>query len=296
MKVPGNVEIGGGATGSSLVESPGGSSNSNVVAIHPTAVIDSGAIIGKGTTIGPYCVIDGNVVIGDNCKLIAHVHVTGHTTIGPRTVISAFASLGAPPQSVSFRGGPTRLVVGADCDVRQSVTMNAGTEDGGGITEVGDRGFFMANCHVGHDCHVGNDVVMANCATLGGHCLIGDHVFIGGLSAVHQHTRIGAHAMIGGVSGVREDVIPFGLAAGSFARLSGINVVGMKRRTYSGEAIRATRLAYRLIFFGKDVMARCLDDAESKYGNNEAVAQIVAFIRSKGRRAICHPGNSNEGS
>jgi UDP-N-acetylglucosamine acyltransferase len=102
--------------------------------------------------------------------------------------------------------------------------------------------------------------------------------------------------MIGSVSRAREDIIPFGLAAGSFARLSGINVVGMKRRTYSGEAIRATRLAYRLIFFGKDVMARCLDDAESKYGNNEAVAQIVAFIRSKGRRAICHPGNSNEGS
>ena len=272
------------------------SSNSNVVTIHPTALIAAGAIIGKGTSIGPYCVIDGNVVIGDNCKLVGHVHVTGHTTIGPRTVISAFASLGAPPQSVSFRGGLTRLVVGADCDVRQSVTMNAGTEDGGGITEVGERGFFMANCHVGHDCHVGNNVVLANSAALGGHCVVGDHVFIGALSGVHQHTRIGAHAMIGGVSGVREDVIPFGLAAGTFARLSGINVVGMKRRTYSGEAIRAARLAYRLIFYGKDVMARRLDDAESKYGNNESVAQIVAFIRNKGRRAICHPGNSKAGS
>jgi UDP-3-O-[3-hydroxymyristoyl] glucosamine N-acyltransferase len=165
------------------------SSNSNVATIHPTALIESGAMIGKGTTIGPYCVIDGNVVIGDNCKLVAHVHVTGHTTIGPRTVISPFASLGAPAQSVNFRGGLTRLVVGADCDVRQSVTMNAGTEDGGGITEVGERGFFMANCHVGHDCHVGNDVVMANCAGLGGHCVVGDHVFIGALSGVHQHDR-----------------------------------------------------------------------------------------------------------
>jgi UDP-N-acetylglucosamine acyltransferase len=271
------------------------SPNANVIAIHPTALIESGAIIGTGTTIGPYCVIDGNVVIGDNCKLVAHVHVTGHTTIGPRTVISPFASLGAPPQSVNFRGGLTRLVVGADCDVRQSVTMNAGTEDGGGVTEVGERGFFMANCHVGHDCHVGNDVVMANCAGLGGHCVVGDHVFIGALSGVHQHTRIGAHAMIGGVCGVREDIIPFGLAAGSFARLSGINVLGMKRRAYSGEAIRAARLAYRLIFFGKGVMARRLDDAESKYGNNESVAHIVAFIRNKGRRAICHPGTSREG-
>lgn len=271
------------------------SSSSEAVAIHPTALVEAGAIIGKGTTIGPYCIVDGNVVIGDNCRLIAHVHITGRTTIGPRTVISPFASLGAPPQSVSFRGGPTRLVIGADCDVRQSVTMNAGTEDGGGITEVGERGFFMANCHVGHDCHVGNDVVMANCAGLGGHCVVGDHVFIGALSGVHQHTRIGAHAMIGGVSGVREDVIPFGLAAGSFARLSGINVVGMKRRTFSSEAIRGTRLAYRLIFFGKDIMARRLDEAESKYGNYESVAQIIAFIRNKGRRPICFAGASKEG-
>ena len=264
--------------------------------IHPTAQIEDGALIGKGATIGPYCVIDGNVVIGDNCKLVAHVHVTGHTTIGPRTVISPFASLGAPPQSVSFRGGPTRLVVGADCDIRQGVTMNTGTEDGGGVTEVGARGFFMANSHVGHDCLVGNDVVMANCATLGGHCIVGDHVFIGGLSAVHQHTRIGAHAMIGGVSGVREHVIPFGLAAGSFARLSGINVVGMKRRKFSSETIRVVRFAYRLIFFGNGGMAERLEDVESKYGNNESVAQIVAFIRNKGRRAICHPGTSGEGS
>jgi UDP-N-acetylglucosamine acyltransferase len=272
------------------------SSGSEVPAIHPTAVIEAGAIIGRGTTIGPYCIIGGNVVIGDNCRLVAHVHVTGHTTIGARTVISPFASLGAPPQSVSFRGGPTRLIVGADCDVRQSVTMNAGTEDGGGLTEVGARGFFMANCHVGHDCHVGDDVVMANCAGLGGHCTVGDHVFIGALSGVHQHTRIGAHAMIGGVSGVREDVIPFGLVAGSFARLSGINVVGMKRRKFSSESIRAARFAYRMIFFSKDTMAQRLDDAESKYGNNDSVAQIVAFIRSKGRRPICHAGNSKDAS
>ncbi len=228
----------------------------DAVTIHPTALIEAGAVIGKGATIGPYCIIGANVVIGEDCKLVAHVEVAGRTTIGARTVISPFASLGAPPQSVSYRGGLTRLNVGADCDIRQSVTMNAGTEDGGGVTEVGARGFFMANCHVGHDCHVGNDVVMANCAGLGGHCTVGDHVFIGALSGVHQHTRIGAHAMIGGVSGVREDVIPFGLAAGSFARLSGINVVGMKRRKFSSEAIRSARFAYRLIFFGKDVMAQ----------------------------------------
>jgi UDP-N-acetylglucosamine acyltransferase len=266
-------------------------SGSDVTAIHPTAQIESGAEIGKGATIGPYCIIDGNVVIGDHCKLVAHVHVTGRTTIGARTVISPFASLGAAPQSAAFRGGLTRLVVGADCDIRQSVTMSAGTEDGGGVTMVGERGFFMANSHVGHDCAVGNDVVLANCAGLGGHCIVGDHVFIGALSGVHQHVKIGAHAMIGGVSGVREHIIPFGLAAGSFARLSGINVVGMQRRNFSKETIRNVRAAYRLMFFGKDQMARCLDDVESKYGYDESVAQIVAFIRNKGRRPLCRAGN-----
>jgi UDP-N-acetylglucosamine acyltransferase len=271
-------------------------SRSAIAAIHPTAQIEAGAVIGNGATIGPYCIIGADVVIGDQCRLVAHVHVTGATTIGARTVVNPFASLGAAPQSVSYRGGRTRLVVGTDCDIRESVTMNTGTEDGGGVTEVGDRGFFMANCHVGHDCQVGNDVVLANCAGLGGHCIVGDHVFIGALSGVHQHIRIGAHAMIGGVSGVREHVIPFGLAAGSFARLSGINVVGMKRRKFSSETIRTVRVAFRLIFFGHAAMAQRLDDAETKYGGNESVAQIIAFIRNKGRRPLCRAGSYQEAS
>jgi UDP-N-acetylglucosamine acyltransferase len=262
-------------------------SASKVATIHPTAVIEHGAIIGEGANIGPYCVIGGNVVIGDNCSLTAHVHVTGHTTIGARTAVSSFASLGERPQSAGYRGGPTRLIVGVDCDIRQNVTMSTGTEDGGGVTEVKDRGLFMANCHVGHDCRLGNDVVLANCVGLGGHCVVGDHVFIGALSGIHQYTRIGSHAMIGGVSGVREDVIPFGLVAGSFARLSGINAVGMLRRKFSSAAIRAVRGAYRLIFLGGGVMSERLDHAEARYGADEGVAQMIAFIRTRGRRPIC---------
>jgi UDP-N-acetylglucosamine acyltransferase len=202
-------------------------------------------------------------------------------------VISPFASLGERPQSASYRGGATRLVIGADCDIRQNVTMSTGTEDGGGLTQVGDRGMFMANCHVGHDCRVGSDVVMANSAGLGGHCVVGDHVFIGAMTGLHQYIRVGAHAMIGGASGVREDIIPFGLVAGSFARLSGINIVGMRRRKFSSDTIRNVRGAYRLLFLGNGTMAQRLDDAESRYGATEQVAQIVAFVRSKGRRPIC---------
>jgi UDP-N-acetylglucosamine acyltransferase len=208
-------------------------------------------------------------------------------------VISPFASLGERPQSASYRGGATRLIVGADCDIRQNVTMSTGTEAGGGVTEVKDRGLFMANSHVGHDCQVGSDVVLANSVGLGGHCVVGDHVFIGALTGVHQHTRIGAHAMVGGVSGVREDVIPFGLAAGGFARLSGINVVGMRRRKFSSDTIRAVRAAFRLLFLGKDAMARRLDEVELKYGTNEYVAQIVAFIRDRGLRPICQAGRDS---
>ena len=206
--------------------------------IDPTARIEDGAVIGEGTSIGPYCIIGPHVVIGANCKLIAHVHITAQTTIGDGCTIYPFVSLGTPPQSLSYRGELTRLEIGAGCTIRESVTMNAGTVAGGGITRVGDRGYFMNCSHVGHDCQVGNDVIFATSATLGGHCEIGDFVFIGGLSAVHQFTRIGPQVMVGGVCGVRGDVIPFGLVNGQYASLEGLNIIGMKRRKFTPRAAR----------------------------------------------------------
>jgi len=260
--------------------------------IHPLACIDPAARIAEDTEIGPFCVIGPHVEIGSDCRLIAHVHVEGHTAIGPRTVVYPHATLGTGPQSINYRGGPTRLLIGADCQIREGVTMNIGTEDGGGVTRVGDRGFFMVNCHVAHDCQVGNDVVFANSATLAGHCEIGDHVFIGGLSAVHQHTRIGAHAMIGGVSGIRGDVIPFGIASGEHARMIGINVVGMKRRKFAQAAIMAVRKAYRRLFFGTESLDERLRVTESDLGDEPAVAQIVSFIRTRGNRVLSRPGGT----
>jgi UDP-N-acetylglucosamine acyltransferase len=127
-----------------------------MAAIDPTARIEPGAVIGQDVSIEPYCVIGPHVKIGDGCRLLAHVHVAGHTTIGPRTVLYPFASLGTPPQSVKYRGGPTRLVIGADCDIREGVTVNTGTEDDRGVTEVGDRCWLMVGSHVGHDCKVGS--------------------------------------------------------------------------------------------------------------------------------------------
>ncbi|MGA7005250.1 MAG: acyl-ACP--UDP-N-acetylglucosamine O-acyltransferase [Pseudolabrys sp.] len=219
--------------------------------IDASARIEVGATIGKAVSIGPYCTVGTDVSVGDGCRLIAHVNLTGHTTIGTRTVIHPFASLGSPPQSLSYRGGPTKLVVGADCDIRENVTMSAGTEDGGGITEVGDRCFFMVGAHVAHDCKVGNQVVFANNVLLGGHVHIGDHVVFGGGVAVRQFVRIGEGAMIVGLSGVRADVIPYGMAHGPLADLIGLNVVGMRRRGASKADIHRVRAAYQALFFGE---------------------------------------------
>ena len=217
--------------------------------IDPTARIEDGAVIGEGTSIGPYCIIGPEVTIGANCKLVAHVHVMGQTTIGADCKIYPFASLGAPPQ-ISNLHDCGRLQIGDGCTIRESVTMNSGSPKGGGITTVGDRGYFMNCSHVGHDCHVGNDVIFATSATLGGHCEIGDYVFIGGLSAVHQFTRIGPQVMVGGVCGVRGDIIPFGLANGQYASLEGLNIVGMKRRKFTRERLATVRAFYKKLFHG----------------------------------------------
>jgi UDP-N-acetylglucosamine acyltransferase len=258
--------------------------------IDPTARVEDGAVIGEGTTIGPYCIIGPNVVIGENCKLIAHVHVMGHTSIGADCTISPFAALGGAPQDLSYRGEPTRLEVGSGCTIREGVTMNVGTVKGGGLTRVGDRGYFMNNSHVGHDCAVGNNAIFATSATLGGHCEIGDFVYIGGLSAVHQFTRIGPQVMVGGVCGVRGDIIPFGLANGQYASLEGLNIIGMKRRQFTKERLAKVRSFYQQLFLGPGIFADRLNAVQPLAGEDPAIAEILAFI-AQGKRPLCLPAD-----
>jgi UDP-N-acetylglucosamine acyltransferase len=257
-----------------------------MLAIDPSARIAPSAVIGADVEIGPYCVIGPNASIGDGCKLIAHVHVAGHTSIGPGTAIYPFASLGTPPQSVHYRGGPTRLVIGANCQIRESVTMNTGTEDGGGITSVGDKCFLMTGAHIGHDCHIGNNVILANNTVLGGHCHVGDHVFLGGHCAVHQNVRIGESAMIAGFSAFADDVIPFGFVLQPVARLAGVNVVGMRRRGIGRDAVRAVQQAYARLFEAEGEFAERLDGTATSLGSVPEVARIIAFIREAGRRPL----------
>ncbi len=264
--------------------------------IDPTARIEDGAVIGEGSSIGPYCVIGRNVAIGEECRIDAHVNITGHTSLGPRCEVSPFVSLGTAPQSLAYRGEPTRLEIGEACRIREGVTMNVGTVGGGGVTRVGARGYFMNNAHVGHDCQVGNDVIFATSATLGGHCEIGDFVFIGGLSAVHQFTRVGPQVMIGGVCGVRGDIIPYGLVNGQYARLEGLNIIGMRRRKFTRERLAAVRAFYQQLFHGPGVFAERLAAAQPMAKDDPAIAEILTFIGSGSHRALCLPGDHSDKS
>jgi len=253
--------------------------------IDPTARIEDGAVIGQGVTIGPYCTIGANVTIGDGCRLVSHVSIAGHTSVGARTVIYPFASLGTPPQSTHYRGGPTRLVVGADCDIREHVTMNTGTEADRGITEVGDKCFFMVGSHVAHDCTIGNNVTFANNVLLGGHVSVGDYVVFGGGVAVRQFVRIGEGAMIVGLSGPRADIIPFGMAHGPLANHVGLNVVGMRRRGYSKADIHELRQAYQALFFGEGEFRPRIDKVAAEYAGSAVVQKVIAFIK-EGKRPL----------
>jgi UDP-N-acetylglucosamine acyltransferase len=257
------------------------------MAIDPTARVADGARVGNGVEIGPYCVIGPKVELGEGVRLIAHVHVTGVTIIGESTVVYPFASLGTPPQSVHYRGGATRLIVGPHCDLREGVTMNTGTEDGGGVTRVGERGLFMVGCHVGHDCQIGDRVTFANNVVLGGHASIGDNAFVGGLTAVHQFNRVGEGAMIGGMTRVRADVIPFGHAY--LENLVGLNVIGLQRRGATRAELQRLRHAYRKLFLGEGVFAERIDAVANQFDGDPLVEKIIVFIRAGGKRALMHP-------
>lgn len=257
--------------------------------IHPTAVIEDGATIGDDVSIGPYCVVGAQVKLGSGAMLHSHVVISGDTEIGEGARIYPFASIGSPPQDLKYRGEASRLVIGKNVMIREHVTINPGTEGGGLLTQLGDNCLLMTGAHVAHDCKVGDHVILVNNATLAGHVEVGEFAILGGLSAVHQFVRIGRHAMIGGMSGVENDVIPYGSVVGNRAHLSGLNLIGLKRRDFSRETIHDMRKAYRLIFAEEGTMAERLQDVAELFGNNEPVMEIVEFIRLDSKRQICQP-------
>jgi UDP-N-acetylglucosamine acyltransferase len=264
------------------------------MAIDPTARVATGARIADSVEIGPYCLVGPQVELAAGVRLLAHVNVTGATAIGEGTVVYTFSSLGTPPQSIHYRGGATRLVIGARCELRESVNMNTGTEDGGGVTRVGDRCSFMVGSHVGHDCQVGNDVTLANNVVLGGHVSVGDHTFLGGHVAIHQFVRIGEGVMMAGMSAARDDIIPFGFALGQTGALVGLNIVGLRRRGATKAEMHRIRRAYRLLFFVEGRIADRIDAVAQEFGDDLLVGKIVAFVRAGGKRPLMRPREKRE--
>src|SRR5579863_2283453 len=264
--------------------------------IDPTARVADGARIYESVAIGPYCIVGPQVELQREVRLLAHVHLTGSTSIGEGTVVYPFSSLGTPPQSVHYRGGATLLMIGKACELRESVTMNTGTEDGGGVTRVGDRCFFMVGSHVGHDCHVGNDVTFANNVVLGGHVSVGDYTFLGGHVAIHQFVRIGEGVMMAGMSAARDDIIPFGFALGQTGALVGLNVVGLRRRGVTRAELHRLRRAYRSLFFVEGRIAERIDAVEREFIGDPMVDKIIAFIRAGGKRPLMRPRGRRDGA
>lgn len=266
---------------------------SNAV-IHPTAIVGSLARLGKGVRIGPYCIVGDNVVLGDNVELISHVSIDGHTEIGADSQIYPFASVGHRPQDLKYHGEASRLVIGERCVIRESVTINPGTEGGGMLTRIGNDCLIMAGAHVAHDAIIGNNVVMANYVGIAGHCHVGDNVIFGGMCVVHQFTRVGAHAFIGAASMVDGDVIPYGMAVGNRASLTGLNLVGLKRRKFDREAIHRLRAAYRLIFASEGTLRERVEDATELFKNDHLVQDVVSFIAAASDRPILMPRNGHD--
>lgn len=255
--------------------------------VHPTAVVHPKAKLADDVDIGPYCIIGEHVSIGRGTRLVAHVYVDGWTEIGARCQLHPFASIGSPPQHMLYQGEPTRVVIGDDNVLREYVTVNRGTVQGGGVTVLGHHNFLMAYVHVAHDCHVGSHVIMANAASLAGHIEIGDHAIIGGLVGIHQYVRVGPYAMIGGCSAVGRDVPPFMRAAGGYrARLYGVNSIGLRRQGFSSPRISALKETYELLFRSGHRLAEAAKIVRARFPESEDILTLVAFVEGS-KRGVC---------
>lgn len=259
--------------------------------IHPTAVIEDGAILGDNVQIGPFCHIGNEVTLDSNVELKSHVVISGNTSLGENTRVFPFASIGHEPQDLKFHGEPNRLVIGSDCTIREHVTMNPGTSGENGETIIGDRCVFLASSHVAHDCVVGDGVIMSNNVMLAGHCKIGNNVIFGGGSAIHQFSRIGDHAFIGGLAGVENDVIPYGVALGNRAYLGGLNLVGMKRAGIPRESIHNARRAFKELFSVSLPLSEAVNTLSDDIAGDPVVSRIMDFVREDSSRAFCTPRN-----
>ena len=256
--------------------------------IHKTAVIDPKAKIHSSVKIGPYSVVGPNVEIDENTEVQSHVSIVGNTKIGKNNKIYPFASIGNDPQDLKFQGEDTKLEIGNDNKIREYVTINPGTNGGGGITKVGNNCLFMVSAHIAHDCFVGDNVILANSVPLGGHASIEDNVIIGGNSAVQQFTRVGKFAMIGGMCGVVRDIIPYGIAHGNRSKLQGLNLIGLRRKNIPNQDIMILSEAYKEIFKNENLTEN-LNNLKVELKEHDLVREVLNFIEKDKKRPICTP-------
>lgn len=256
--------------------------------VHPTALVEPGARLAEGVEIGPWCIVGAHVILHADVRLASHVVIGGHTEIGRGTRVYSHAVLGGDAQIRGHDPSGMRLEIGADNVVRESVTISTGSRSGRGVTRIGDRCYLMAACHVAHDCIVGDGVTLSNGVQLGGHVEVAEGVIMGGLSAIQQFGRVGRYAFVSGVTGVVADVIPYGTAIGTHARLHGLNLVGLRRRGIARGNIHALRAAYHLIFESETgTIADNARRAGERWNEVPEVQEVVAFILADSKRPIC---------
>lgn len=259
------------------------------IKIHPTAVVDPKAELDSSVVVGPYSIIEKGVSIGADTEIRPHTVLEGLTTIGERNKIGPFATIGAPPQDLTYKKEKTRLDIGHDNEIREYVSIHRGTPSGHGVTTIGDGNLFMAYSHVAHDCRIGNHVIMANAATLGGHVEIQDRVTLGGLVAVHQFSRIGEYAYIGGMSGISKDVPPYIIVSGirNQMRVTGVNKIGLKRAGFKVDVIRKMSKAYTIIFKAPELLLQeALDKVMEEFSDCEPAMRLVQFFRESKRSVV----------
>ena len=256
--------------------------------IHNTAIIDSKAKIHNDVRVGPYSIIGANVEIEENTEIQSHVSILGNTKIGKNNQIYPFASIGNDPQDLKFQGEETKLEIGNDNKIREYVTINPGTNGGGGITKVGNNCLFMVSAHIAHDCYVGDNVILANSVPLGGHAYIEDNVIIGGNSAVQQFTRVGRSAMIGGMCGVVRDIIPYAMVHGNRSKLQGLNLIGLRRKNIPNIDIMILNDAYKEIFKNENLTDN-LNNLDKDLRKHKLVSEVLNFIEKDKKRPICTP-------
>jgi UDP-N-acetylglucosamine acyltransferase len=254
--------------------------------IHPSAIVDPGAVLGEGVQIDAFAMVGSEVELGEGVRVGAHAALMGRTRIGARSQIHPFACLGGTPQDKGFEGEPTSLEIGRDNVIREQVTIHVGTRRGGGCTSIGDDNFIMNTAHIAHDCRIGSHCIIASFVGLAGHVQVDDHAVLGAYTGVHQFSRVGESVMAASNAKLSLDAPPFAMVAGDRARLVGVNSVGLRRRGFSKDAQKQIKHAFHILFHSRLRLAVAVDRVREELSGAPEVERLLQFLE-KSERGFC---------